>query len=511
MKLSLELISDHLPDDFDAQVLGSSPCDAVLGRPQIYYGEGPMEAGKLYVTRCDLLPPASQAHGAAVVCTGGGAPEGWLSGGRNVLHVLRPGDFLEVFNAVGTVFDLFDEWEAEMRDELEREDGFDYYKVAEAGARMLGNAVGMSDRYLRVVFTSDTSVDTSGERHVGTSEDAYSNIALGTGAQMQEHSIAEQKLREPFFSSFSEPGISDVYCCNLFPFGHFFGCCFVYPNDHPLLASELAVADTFFSYFEKALVKHLRVTSARESPTAKVARNLLTGMPLSRDDRNLLALGENEKWAFFVLGKARNARSMPKDYMNAVMGSLLPRSIFAALVDDEVMGVIKVQDGASITNSPAVETLDALLEGMGYVVGLSNAFSDLSNIGEHRLQAAWALRSKTFENRERAVVRPFTSCTLDFMLSACCTSVSLESLFSEQLHSLMNYDDTHDGIYVETLESYLRNESNVTATANELCVHRSTLIKRLDRIKRILETDLANPNLNLYYRMCLELLRRKKD
>lgn len=94
------------------------------------------------------------------------------------------------------------------------------------------------------------------------------------------------------------------------------------------------------------------------------------------------------------------------------------------------------------------------------------------------------------------------------MLSTCCANLSLESLFSRQFRNLLDYDHEHGTALAKTLEHYLRNEMNLTETARELYLHRSSLIKRLDRIKQLLECDQTNPNLILYYRMCFELLYR---
>ena len=97
---------------------------------------------------------------------------------------------------------------------------------------------------------------------------------------------------------------------------------------------------------------------------------------------------------------------------------------------------------------------------------------------------------------------------MDYILSACCANLSLESLFSRQFRNLLDYDREHGTALAKTFEHYLRNEMNLTETARELYLHRSSLIKRLDRIKQLMECDLTNPNLILYYRMCFKLLRR---
>nr|WP_279380137.1 helix-turn-helix domain-containing protein [Sporosalibacterium faouarense] len=64
--------------------------------------------------------------------------------------------------------------------------------------------------------------------------------------------------------------------------------------------------------------------------------------------------------------------------------------------------------------------------------------------------------------------------------------------------------------YVETLDTYLKNEMRPTKTADELFLHRSSLSKRLKKISKLLDADLDDPDVRLYLRICLYLFRKDK-
>jgi hypothetical protein len=68
----------------------------------------------------------------------------------------------------------------------------------------------------------------------------------------------------------------------------------------------------------------------------------------------------------------------------------------------------------------------------------------------------------------------------------------LRSAAAETLTPLLEADPT--GELVRTLRRYLDQESSVTDTAAVLGVHRNTVMQRLDRIRRLLPVDLADPD-----------------
>ena len=61
--------------------------------------------------------------------------------------------------------------------------------------------------------------------------------------------------------------------------------------------------------------------------------------------------------------------------------------------------------------------------------------------------------------------------------------------------------------YVETLRVYLECNASVSKAASALYVHRSTLMERLQRIRRELDVDLDDPDVQLHLRLLLKALQ----
>ena len=69
----------------------------------------------------------------------------------------------------------------------------------------------------------------------------------------------------------------------------------------------------------------------------------------------------------------------------------------------------------------------------------------------------------------------------------------------------MEHDEEKATSYVETLRSYLENDSSPARAMKELFVQRSTFLYRLDRIQEIMEDDLKDPERKLQYLMAFNL------
>lgn len=76
----------------------------------------------------------------------------------------------------------------------------------------------------------------------------------------------------------------------------------------------------------------------------------------------------------------------------------------------------------------------------------------------------------------------------------------------EKLLDLKNEDETNQTQLYRTLRCFLENCQGITRTAEDLFIHRSTLLYRLEKIKKILGTDFSDPQEFLYFFLSFYLL-----
>ncbi len=84
-------------------------------------------------------------------------------------------------------------------------------------------------------------------------------------------------------------------------------------------------------------------------------------------------------------------------------------------------------------------------------------------------------------------------------------SPELIAFLEETIGSLLANENANE--LITTLEAYYTHRGNVSQTAEDLFIHRNTLIYRLDRISKIMNIDLENPETNLAIQLAFHIYR----
>ncbi|MCD8197375.1 MAG: helix-turn-helix domain-containing protein [Lachnospiraceae bacterium] len=103
----------------------------------------------------------------------------------------------------------------------------------------------------------------------------------------------------------------------------------------------------------------------------------------------------------------------------------------------------------------------------------------------------------------------FDDYCLDFLLRQGTAVLAPELLCSEKLILLKDYDVKNDTELYRTLRIFLENERNVMQTARDLFIHRSTLLYRLKRIRKLTDVNLDDEKERLVLRISYYILEGK--
>jgi hypothetical protein len=82
-----------------------------------------------------------------------------------------------------------------------------------------------------------------------------------------------------------------------------------------------------------------------------------------------------------------------------------------------------------------------------------------------------------------------------------------ETITHPMIEQIIDYDEKHHSDYLETLKCYFRNACCVATTASQLHMHRNSLLYRINRIEKLLETSLDDWQLRaqlLFFMTCRE-------
>ena len=138
---------------------------------------------------------------------------------------------------------------------------------------------------------------------------------------------------------------------------------------------------------------------------------------------------------------------------------------------------------------PGFPDIASIAATYGLSCGVSDCFSDLGEISERRAQAILSLtigagglpgRLSTFRDSYALIVEV---CAAEFYGPDAVRLRGIEALAAE--------DSAGDGDFVKTLECYLRSFKRHSAVAEQLGLHRNTVINRIKRIENLLGLDIS--------------------
>lgn len=138
-------------------------------------------------------------------------------------------------------------------------------------------------------------------------------------------------------------------------------------------------------------------------------------------------------------------------------------------------------------------------------VGISRIMSGHIYLRYQYIQTQIAL-SIGIEKSPNECIHMFNNVAFDYLLEQTTKDIPPSMIVHEKLLQLIESDRTKHTEYLKTLTAYFNNQFNALQTAEKLFIHRSTLMYRLDKIKKILGSDLTDPDELLYIMLSLRLL-----
>lgn len=499
MLLNLDLIQDNLPESYPVKRYGPRQRELCFRRPVLYEQGKAMASDALYIARSGSLPELPPQVKCGVICIGQRLPRAWTMHALPVLLLQGELSAIGVFNAVNSIFDSFDSWDAALRDALEKEEDFRLEELMCLAAQRLPYRIGITDSGLSTMIMVESITQSDGTTTIQVSHPAQP-MPMDYSEQVKQVCRLERTIRVPYLTGVNLEGKN--YCNNIYLADHFVGCAAIGMDQGDFRESDYPLMDRFFSYFRKGYIKHLRLSTQVEKAGLETLRKLITHTGVS--DRELEALQgqEDGHWAVFLLRERLGEQSYPREYMRASLNAISPTGIYAVIHRESLTGLLRCSDDREAQQA-LFQKFSALASRMGYQCGVSNPFSQLRQVYAYLPQAAF---SATKAQEQGLELCQFESCTLDYLLESCLGDMTLEAMLGPGLRKLQHHDKTKGTQYLKTLNVYLQQEMSIVHTAQALFIHRSSLLKRLDKIQRLLEDDLTDPRKRLYYRICLELM-----
>lgn len=497
MYINTDILYELLSEKYSIRRIGHISGALTLGLPQFYEKGTPMEPGSVYITRANDFPSTMNAE-CLLLCVGGIVPN--LRSGEVFCILNDRVDILTVFNSVQKIYEKILNWKISLDKLLD--DGGSISKMIEISIPIFNNRICVTDYELRILGYCE-SENSSQNRQIVMRNDLLRVPADFMIGFIQEFDQSILHRQPYFFQNKMGDRIYNNYCINLFLSGEYIGNCSLTEDGKEITKGEILLFQHFSEYVRRAIAEQSKQMNSSLVSIKTIFSELLQSFPVSQRSVDqalkLAMLGGNPQiqdpvWICLVIRSVNRSKNLPTEYFCAILEGLLQRS--AALSYEGNMVLFVMAEGNDTACDGICQTMCPYIADMNLQVGISYSFSDIYKARTYYLQALTALESKT---DRIAGFTPFSEYLLSYMLQNCCGSFSVDTLIPPGLLALRSIESNID--YWDTLRRYLDNECNASKTSEEMFLHRSSLLPRLEKIKKYV--DLDTPEQRLLLRICI--------
>ena len=480
----------------DAQAFGDADC--IIERVCAYRA-GAREAGALYVA--DSHAPRKQPT----------AKDGFA-----ILRI-NEGDAASLLEDACAALREIDLWDAKLKDALLNR--MPLAEFMQLGSDMLSCPIAYFDRNLITLAASDDYWDYGNAQTGGlrVSGQMPSNRAVDLVDDL-DYLDAASKL-EPFYYENARNRI--FLGINTFDDGEYLarlvlalpeGQTRLHPGEQQLACHFHRYLDDLYLHFGG----NVDVVSLQHDTLHTLVRtSLLEGNapPLSETASIFRSFGWNAHDTFVVV-KLVFFEGVHWDTISLYLCGLLERAASASCafpIDRQIVWLVNLTRSTKQEETHAqqldgiTESLVSIMRDYACKAGISDMFSTLAHAHEYYLEAERALEVGQTHDPHYWYYR-FSDYTFDYLLGKSTEELSAELLCHPALATLRAHDAEHATEYARTLVCLLRNSQNTTHAADELFIHRTSFMRRMAQIQKLVEIDLTDPDEVLHLLLSAKLL-----
>ena len=503
MKLNADIVFDNLPAQFEAHMEGPKDDRLRLGRPQLYEGmERPFKEGTLTIVRAERLPQRAYAEkGAVILCIGSTPRLKRYAASCCTIQVDGTCDFYRLFNTVQGIFDAYDAWEQDLQYIIEEDASIP--RMLTASEHILDRDLLAIDKDFKVVGTSaHSSFNVS---YAGSCTPGTQNLEIDSFDKYIGSRDLSMEQQEPFMIELLG---SSTLNYNLYLDGEYAGCLTVQYATRANRPSDAPLLKMLGTMILRAMRRLATLEADDKGTMRRAVQDLVEGFPLDSVGRSLFEkAASRRRFVCMRLKLSNRLANLPIGYVRNMAESTFPKSIAFEHHRNSVVVFIDLDElDQSVPFLEAIRTaLEPFAQSMGMSAGLSDPVENLVQARLYYLEANIALENgQLFAPDE--MLHVFQDHILEDMVVSSMGELPLKMLCPSGFVSLIEHDAESSTSYIETLRCFLGNNMNVTKTASDLYVHRSTLLERLSRIRRELGVDLDDSDVQLRLRILLKAM-----
>ncbi len=510
LRLSMQIISDYLDDEFSDHIFYRNHDAMILDDVRLYRGQKALQERYVYLVAPQELEEAAQYDSALIVVGPAELTPQIANRKGPILHMPNKRELLEVLEEIQDVFDRFRRWSSQMNQILSRRGTmFDY---CTSFTKIIGNPIWVLNR------SNDAYLCTS---HIAGMLKMIPDPESGMMILPSERKNLLYHTKE-FIETYGTQGAHywfppwnkhrDIYINITDEEEHFLGRILVIEMQTPLCSSHLQLLEYFAPFIREAFKGVKKPLESKSELQAQLERILRQDYESKEEILDKLArLGWTEANAYIVA--AAPIHSLDPTYALSVCLDLadnIPDST-AFLFDGELVVVCRL---------PELSTDPGSYYGLIHEIGLkdnihfgaSDPFFNPLRLPDYQKQAHCA-REIGMRADTKTHVHPYAKNALAYLLTNAVGALPLSVACSGALRTLKKIDREKGSEYLNTLREYIKANCQPVQAAKELFLHRGTLSYRLKKICGYTNLDLEDADtilyLNLSFRM-IDLLKEEK-
>ncbi len=490
MRLNKDIIYHNLNEYLEAKCDGQEGSSKLLlERPEFYLDKsGFFLENHVYVCSADHLPSLpSIEKNVLLVCLGVSPQLSIYKRQCTVILVDDSENIFVIFNILQQIFNKYEAWENQLnrilRESSSLQEILDHSKSIFNNPMLL---IGSDFKY--IARTEDKYLRE--EMQIDLESSTFDSSKLATFLSMHDMST---HVKEPFVLTLLG---KRSLATNIFDIEEYMGCLIVFEEFREFHSSDLALCHFLYKYLRQAILNN-PILSSERSALRKAVREVIIGKPIDFEFRRVLDYANNkQEYICAYLQPELFSSHLPSGYLPSLIEDRFPEAL-----SFEHVGSVVALIPSKLIDSNSSELADAI-SALKYRAGVSQAFSNLYESNHYFYQATSAMKNGLIYYDDRTIFYYNDYIISELLFNAACAKPA-HIYFSDGLRSLIEYDRTSQVSYIETLKVYLDNNMAVTKTAQDLFVHRSTLLERLCHINKYLGDELTDPERRLAIRIAL--------
>lgn len=500
MKLNAYLIQERMKAKYPVALYGRPSKDLSLLAPELYVdGTMHLYANHVYLATVDHLPqrPTIEKN-VVLVCIGESSRLNYYKEHATVLLIKNKVNFFEVFKDLLEIHLAYQQWESQLLTIMTKsptiQDAIDCsYVIFERPIMVLDNSYGIVAQTQQLAAESFNYPD---------NQEYLDSDSFLIFSQKQDVSLD----RHGAFQLDFEAGIT--LCVNLFNArDDYIGCLVIGFEARPFIEGEAKLAEYLAEIITKIVEYNPSLLMSERSSLQDTLENLMQEIPLNPNQKMYLnSLNHNEDYVCLTVHYLQRFSALPVVYICSVFENMLTNSLFWSQ-NNTIIGLVPTASmAAEISKTQSKSKFLTYIHQMQIYVGISNAFADLNMIRTYYFQAEAAIEHGRL-NEAAEHIFTFSDFALAEMVANSLGNFSLESYFPNGFAKLLEHDQDGGISYVDTLRVFLNSNLSYAEASRQLFVHRSTLLERIERIKKDLKVDLNDPDQRLQLQIILKALQ----